>query len=82
MESVRAKGDRPPAENTSRNTHNVVVELLLAGEGGRVLRPGGLFVLSTPNVSSLRSRFRFLLTGGHNRFKLPLDEAEKHEEAT
>jgi SAM-dependent methyltransferase len=154
MESVRAKGDGPPAENTSRNTHNVVAELLLAREGGRVLdapcgegalalrlgqtgrevccvdcvedilqvegvefrlgdlqgrlpfddaffdaaacvdgiehvenpfhlarefgrvlRPGGLLVLSTPNVSALRSRFRFLLTGGHNKFKRPLDEA-------
>jgi len=152
-DSVRPKGDAPPSQNTSKNTHNVVAELLLAHVGGRVLdapcgqgalslrlgqagrevwgldcvedilqiegiefktgdlqatlpfddgffdaaacvdgiehvenpfhlarefarvlRPGGLFVVSTPNVSALRSRFRFLLTGCHNKFKRPLDE--------
>ena len=41
----------------------------------RVLRPGGLLVVSTPNISSARSRFRFLLSGFHNKFKRPLDEA-------
>ena len=47
----------------------------LARELARVLRPGGLLVLSTPNVSAMRSRVRFLLTGCHNKFKRPLDEA-------
>ncbi len=34
-------------------------------EIGRVLRPGGHFVMSTPNVARLHSRFRFFLTGTH-----------------
>lgn len=41
----------------------------------RVLRRGGLLVVSTPNISAMRSRFRFLLTGCHNKFKRPLNEA-------
>jgi SAM-dependent methyltransferase len=40
----------------------------------RVLRPGGVLVLSTPNISALRSRWRYLLTGFHNKGKTPLDE--------
>lgn len=32
-------------------------------EVARVLRPGGKFVFSTPNVASLKSRLSFLLTG-------------------
>ena len=40
----------------------------------RVLRPGGYLILSTPNISALRSRWRYLLTGFHNKGKAPLDE--------
>lgn len=40
----------------------------------RVLRPGGVFLLTTPNISSLRSRWRWFLTGFHNKCKYPLDE--------
>lgn len=40
----------------------------------RVVRSGGSLILSTPNVSSLRSRWRWLLTGFHNKCKAPLDE--------
>lgn len=43
----------------------------------RILRPGGLFVLSTPNISALRSRWRYFLTGFHNKGKVPLDERER-----
>lgn len=43
-------------------------------EVARTLRPGGVAVISTPNVSSLRSRWRFLWTGHHNKGKTPLDE--------
>lgn len=40
----------------------------------RVTRPGGALFLTTPNISSLRSRARFLMTGFHNKAKVPLDE--------
>lgn len=40
----------------------------------RVLRPGGSLVISTPNISSIRSRARWLMTGHHNKCKTPLDE--------
>ncbi len=40
----------------------------------RVLRPGGALLLTTPNISALRSRWRWLLTGFHNKGKTPLDE--------
>lgn len=40
----------------------------------RVLRKGGVMVMTTPNISALRSRWRYLLTGFHNKAKTPLDE--------
>ena len=40
----------------------------------RVLKTGGELVISTPNISSLRSRWRWLMTGHHNKCKSPLDE--------
>ena len=44
-------------------------------ECGRVVKPGGWLFLTTPNVSSLRSRWRWYWTGFHNKAKHPLDEA-------
>jgi 2-polyprenyl-3-methyl-5-hydroxy-6-metoxy-1,4-benzoquinol methylase len=44
----------------------------------RVVRPGGAVILSTPNISALRSRWRWLLTGFHAKCKSPLDEANPH----
>lgn len=41
----------------------------------RILRPGGHLILSTPNITALRSRWRYLLTGFHNKGKVPLDES-------
>ncbi|MCK4912063.1 MAG: class I SAM-dependent methyltransferase [Thermodesulfovibrionales bacterium] len=41
-------------------------------ECARVLKEGGLFLISTPNILSLKSRMRFLLSGFHYSFK-PLD---------
>ncbi len=35
----------------------------LFNEAARVLRPGGRFIFTTPNIMSLKSRLRFLLTG-------------------
>lgn len=43
-------------------------------EVNRVLKIGGEFIVSTPNISSLRSRWRWLMTGHHNKCKSPLDE--------
>lgn len=37
-------------------------------EAARVLRPGGVFVVSTPNVLNLRSRLRYLFFGFFNLF--------------
>ena len=43
-------------------------------EVSRVLKVGGELIISTPNISSLRSRWRWLMTGHHNKCKSPLDE--------
>lgn len=40
----------------------------------RVLKPGGLLVLTTPNVASVRSRFRFFACGFFRHFPFPLNE--------
>ena len=42
----------------------------------RILRPGGVIVISTPNISALRSRWRWLWTGFHNKGKTPLNERD------
>jgi 2-polyprenyl-3-methyl-5-hydroxy-6-metoxy-1,4-benzoquinol methylase len=45
-------------------------------ECARVLRHQGILVISTPNISSLRSRWRWLWTGFHNKRKSPLNEVQ------
>lgn len=45
-------------------------------ECARVIRPGGRLFVSTPNVSSLRSRWRWFWTGFHDKCKAPLDDAQ------
>ncbi len=44
----------------------------LFNEAFRILKPGGLFLFTTPNILSLKSRFRFLFTGFFYSFS-PLD---------
>jgi SAM-dependent methyltransferase len=41
---------------------------LLAREANRVLKPGGMFYVSTPNVLSIRSRLSYLLRGYPDQF--------------
>lgn len=43
-------------------------------EVNRVMKTGGEFIVTTPNISSLRSRWRWFMTGHHNKCKTPLDE--------
>lgn len=42
----------------------------------RIIHPGGVLIVSTPNISALRSRWRWLLTGFHNKGKVPLNERD------
>jgi SAM-dependent methyltransferase len=44
----------------------------------RVLRPGGVLLLTTPNTVSLRSRVRFLGSGFYHQDPRPLNESARH----
>jgi SAM-dependent methyltransferase len=46
-------------------------------EGWRVLRPGGRFLISTPNVLGLASRWRFFWTGFFPLATKPMNEHRK-----
>ncbi|TAE79080.1 MAG: class I SAM-dependent methyltransferase [Bacteroidetes bacterium] len=47
-------------------------QLFLFEEVSRIIKPGGVFLLSTPNTSSLRSRFsQFIAESEHYRSPLP-----------
>ena len=43
-------------------------------EVNRILKDGGEFIISTPNISSLRSRGKWLISGHHHKCNTPLDE--------
>jgi 2-polyprenyl-3-methyl-5-hydroxy-6-metoxy-1,4-benzoquinol methylase len=43
----------------------------------RILKPGGLLVLTTPNITALRSRVRFFGSGFFGRDSRPLNEASR-----
>jgi len=42
----------------------------------RVITEDGSIILTTPNISSIRSRWRWFLTGFHNKCKYALDESD------
>lgn len=43
-------------------------------EVNRVLKTKGEIIISTPNISSIRSRWKWLMTGHHHKCNSPLDE--------
>jgi len=47
-------------------------------EIGRILKPGGFLILTTPNITALRSRVRFFGSGFFGRDSRPLNEAARH----
>ncbi len=44
----------------------------------RILKPGGILVLTTPNITALRSRVRFFGSGFFGRDSRPLNESARH----
>jgi SAM-dependent methyltransferase len=50
---------------------------LMLRELGRVTRPGGHLILSTPNICSLEDRLKFVLRGSFYRF-ISREEIERH----
>jgi 2-polyprenyl-3-methyl-5-hydroxy-6-metoxy-1,4-benzoquinol methylase len=44
----------------------------------RILKPGGVLLLTTPNITALRSRVRFFGSGFFGRDSRPLNEAGRH----
>jgi SAM-dependent methyltransferase len=44
----------------------------------RILKPGGLLVMTTPNITALRSRVRFFGSGFFGRDSRPLNETSRH----
>jgi SAM-dependent methyltransferase len=44
----------------------------------RILKPGGILLLTTPNITALRSRVRFFGSGFFGRDSRPLNETGRH----
>lgn len=44
----------------------------------RLIKPGGIAIITTPNILSLRSRMRFFGSGFYNQDPRPLDESARH----
>lgn len=43
-------------------------------ECSRITKKGGAIIISTPNINSIRSRWRWFWTSHHNKGKVPLNE--------
>lgn len=58
-----------------RNPYTVIPEI------NRIIKKNGSLILSTPNILSLKSRFRFIFEGGYEYFREPpLDQAKNSKE--
>lgn len=53
-------------------------EFAFVREIRRLLRPGGIFILTTPNLISIRSRVRFFGSGFYLSDPRPCDESSRH----
>lgn len=47
-------------------------------EAHRVLKPDGILLLTTPNISALRSRVRYFFSGFYHKDPRPLNESGRH----
>jgi len=58
-----------------RNPYAVISEI------NRIIKENGFLILSTPNILSLKSRFRFIFEGGYEYFREPpFDQAKNSNE--
>ena len=79
-----AVGDMTESLTVEDNSADVVVcidgiehinkQFHFVKEVHRVLKDNGVFIISTPNISSLRSRWKWFCTGHHHKCNTPLDE--------
>jgi 2-polyprenyl-3-methyl-5-hydroxy-6-metoxy-1,4-benzoquinol methylase len=81
---VNLDGPLPwPAQNfdvviSTEGIEHLENHFLFLREISRVLKPGGLLLLTTPNITALRSRVRFFGSGFFGRDARPLNEAARH----
>ncbi|MBI3893133.1 MAG: methyltransferase domain-containing protein [Candidatus Wallbacteria bacterium] len=76
--SLPFRGDSFDVVTCVEVIEHVEDQFQLVREVVRVIRPGGLLLLSTPNVLNLASRVRFLLSGTYSLFERPVNELQKN----